>query len=1092
MADLSYEAYARSSAKKVSAPVPDAKTGRDLSYDSYLKQQERPGLLERFANRAEVSAERMGANLLDLGGKVVSAMSPAGEDIGEGGSAPRAPSRAEKAAASLRKYATEKEAKVPEAQGIMENIASGAGYILPDIASTVVGGTALRGLGLAGKASTATGLAGSATRAAQGAAAAAPFTTVPRALVGEKGESPTEMLTGTTNPLFKLAGDVAIDVAGGTALDFLTSGGARAAAKSFGKKMGTTESASDAIIREAKGKVQEAPVEIKPVDKLDKVSAGIERKPPFAGAVDAEDYMNISRFSDDPNVQQRLLNATEEAVRQTTMDLRAPANMTINGTRFRKGDLLDRESLDHVRAAAAADYGIDPADVATRTANGERIGRVDMLRVKTAIDGVLEDENQLLLRISDPNKYTADEIATAKIALERVQKERDVLINTFTKQGTETARDLNAMKIGALKSGDPTVWAVRLQQLAKRPLTDSEKIATRIAADNKDIDGLISLAQQVQKSTWQEKVATWVKAGMLMSPKTHIANILGNTTMQGLESAKDIPAAVFDKLLSIQTGIRTKDFNAAASAKSSLRGAVESKKAVMRALRGQKDLSAGLDGVREVTYDSAIANLITKGVFRSLGAADEFFKSVSFARSIDEQARIIAKAERLSGDALAERVAQLRSAPTDEMAMRAGSDAAIATFQDDTWLSKGALGLRRWAGLPGEIMFPFAKTPANIATRITEYGPLGFIKELGDLNRVINSGTPNYTLQKKVVEGLGRATLGGAAISLGYLAAKNGRMTGFFPSNPRERSAWEVSGKMEGSIKVNGKWVQVNKLSPLGNLLQVGAAMHDLEGNTETGALKALFGNLTSPLRSVSELPMVANVQDLVEAVGKAGSDETWDATARIMGRVGQGFIPGSGLVRSIAQATDPVIRETKSPSVLEAAKQNIMAGVPGLSKMLPERLDPLGRTQVRDLGPVGSIFSPLAVRESLTTDPVRAELERTNAVVTPVKRRKDETPSGFEERKRFTGETVNRVVAAIINSQRYQQMGNTDPSAARQALEGAGIQTENISDDRIRSRLQGAMIERVIDRAKSAIYRAQPKTAQQRTAEFAKSITRR
>jgi len=1045
--------------------------------------EDRPGLFERFANRAEVSTERLGANLLDLGGKAVSFVSPAGEGLSD-------------TAESIRAYAKKREAEVPEAEGVLENIASGAGYILPDLAATLAGGGVLRGLGLAGKAAQATGLSGTALRAAQGAAAAAPLTTIPRALVGEDGESPTQMLTGTTNPFYKLAGDVGIDVLGGVGGELISAGAGKAGAKLF-KKAPTTVPAKAAevavtpasIVEEATPPISAAPYV---PDPLDKTVKGLKRGKAFKGKVDPADYINVASFSDDVNVQQRLLDATEQVVREYKTDLRAPSNMTINGKEFKKGDLLNRESFDDVRAAAAADFGVDPSAVATRTANGERIGRVDMLRIKTAIDNTLNDENELLTRIATPASYSANELDTMKYTLSRVQNERNVLIDTFTKQGTQTARDLNAMKIGALKSGDPTVWIIRLQQLAGRALTDAETTAARNAGQAKDIDALMQLAQEVRKNTWQEKVSTWIRAGMLTSPKTHLANIFGNTTMQGLESVKDIPAAVFDRLLSVKTGIRTKDLDVIASAKASLRGAIESGKAVTDALKGKKDISAGLDGIRETQYDSAIANLLTKGVFRSLAAADEFFKSVSFARSVDEQARVLAKAEKHVGEKLTQRIAELKAAPTDEMAMRAGADAAIATFQDNTWLSKGAIGLRTWAGLPGELLLPFAKTPANIATRIAEYGPIGFMSELKDLHKVLSSGTADYALQKKVVEGLGRATLGGAAITVGYLAAKDGKMTGFFPTNPRERNAWETSGKMEGSMLIGDTWVQANKLSPLGNLLQVGAAMHDLRGNIETGAVKAMFGSLVSPLRSVAELPMVANVGDIVETIGKAGTDEAYDSVAKIMGRQAQGLIFASGLVRSIAQASDPIVRETKSPSILEATKSNVMAAIPVWSKQLPERLDPLGRTQQRDLGTIGSLFSPLAVRKSLTSDPVRAELERTNAVVTPVKRRKDESQQQFEDRKRMTGTAMNNVVSAVINSPRYQAISQADPTAVRAALEAAGVASEGISDDRIRSRLQGALIERVMDRAKSAIYRAQPKTFEQRASQFAKSITRR
>jgi hypothetical protein len=1445
-----------------------------------------PGLTHRLLNRAAVSTERMGADIINVGIGVVnaspigallsaqSAMRPkaAGNSITKNASALKGSPLVE----GIRKHATQLESTVPEAKGALESIASVAGYILPDVVATMLGTRGVKAAadapGLIGKASAylsggeeATGALGALRRSLGGAAAAAPLTTVPRAIAGEKGESATEMLTGTTNPLFKLGGDIGIDVLGGTVAELLTAGGAKAAAN-FLKKKGASVPQANEIIAKAEAEIASqspvaseavAPVvkdatsapakqidaaiqaaeekQPKPkvtgrttkidefignthepdvpipdaeynkryeeiqalerktpdaipeggeppanfadksvaeimdmpthpdkslmltpeewgdrgglnawwestkeqlpkdrrakgwtmrdlemrkamfehqlydaranaaflemggihdlgeemstssrggimwtpemtraskkgaresakrasgglssseieahgynwsedaqgraadianrlgwdishfkevyedairasressglektigiidkelqkrtshaarigsaspavvstigsagagaalgavstpkgeesdtleramlggfigaglgglagrklssiaagksaggavqssikkvtgdlsaplmagVDRLEKTAQRLKRETPFAGEIDASDYVNAEMFSGDPQVQQRLLDATEQVTREMNVELRAPKDMEVNGKTFKKGELLNRESLDHVRAAAAAEMGINPSDVASRTAKGERIGRVDVLRVKTAINNTLKDEDELLKRLADTSALTKDEVDVLNLTLGRVQNERNVLIDTFIKQGTQAARDLNAFKISALKNGDPDVWLIRLQKLAGRPLTDDETRAARIAGGNQDIDSLMKLAQELRKSTWQEKVATWVKAGMLTSPKTHIANIGGNTTMQALESAKDLPAAIFDKLLSIRTGIRTKDFDAIASGKSSLKGAIESKKAVMDALRGKKDLSAGLDAVREVTYDNALANIITKGVFRSLGAADEFFKSVSFARSIGEQARVMAKAEKLVDDELTKRIAHLTAAPTDEMVLRAAADAAIATFQDDTWLSKGAIGMRKWMGLPGDLLFPFAKTPANIASRIADYGPIGFAKELFALHKVLSSGTPNYALQKKVVEGLGRATIGGAAITVGYFAAKNGRMTGFFPSNPRERNAWESSGKMEGSIKVGDNWVQVSKLSPLGNLLQVGASLHDMENEVDTDAsllaqgAKAVYGGLTSPLRSVAELPMVANVNDLTETIGKAGSDEMWDATARIAGRQVSGLIPFSGLSRSLAQATDQTVRETKAPTVYEATKNTVKASIPGLSRTLPERLDPLGRTQQRDLGVIGSLFSPVAVRKSLTTDPMRAELERTNAVITPVKRRKDETPQMFLERKRMTGSTMDRVMRSVTSSPQYKAIGDMSTDNARALLENAGVSSEGISDERIRSRLQGAMLERIMDRAKSAIYRAQPKTIKQRASEFSKSITRR
>ena len=124
-------------------------------------------------------------------------------------------------------------------------------------------------------------------------------------------------------------------------------------------------------------------------------------------------------------------------------------------------------------------------------------------------------------------------------------------------------------------------------------------------------------------------------------------------------------------------------------------------------------------------------------------------------------------------------------------------------------------------------------------------------------------------------------------------------MTGFFPDNQRERDEWEQQGKVEGAMKVgsDSRWIQINKYSPVGNLMQIGAQMHSLEVNPRVDLFERGVGAATAPLRAVAELPMVANVNDLIKAFQAAGGPETAESLTRVAGRFAGGLIPGSGLL---------------------------------------------------------------------------------------------------------------------------------------------------------------------------------------------------
>ena len=159
-----------------------------------------------------------------------------------------------------------------------------------------------------------------------------------------------------------------------------------------------------------------------------------------------------------------------------------------------------------------------------------------------------------------------------------------------------------------------------------------------------------------------------------------------------------------------------------------------------------------------------------------------------------------------------------------------------------------------------------------------------------------------------------------------------------------------------------------------------------------------------------------------------------------------------------------------------------MQAAIPGARRNLPVRVDPLGRPQQQYFGLFGSLMSPSQVREDLTRqDPVRAELARTGAVVGRTERQRTETGEQYAKREQLVGRAIGRHLQNIMRDPEYQAIGRMDVRQARQMLEEYVAQMEpveridlsKISDDRIRARLQGLVLQQQVARVKSAITRA-------------------
>jgi hypothetical protein len=830
----------------------------------------------------------------------------------------------------------------------------------------------------------------------------------------------------------------------------------------------------------------------------------------------ASGYTNIARFSEDPRVQDRLLAVTEEMVRTKDVPLRTAS-----------GRLREPETLNALRERVAADMGIDVKDVATRTKNGERIGRDDLLRVKTALDMAMDEETALVAKLAKEEYATVGMSAEAITAekqllqtnLNRVEADRRALSEVLSSQKMSTGRDLGSLRAMSLRNFDPAAWEAQLQRYAQRPLNQEERIASRAYAADRDVNKLMELAGKVKKSTRTQKLGAYFQTNLLSAPSTQISNIGGGVTGTVLDIAKDAPAALVDRLFSVKTGVRTKDFNPLAIIDASFKGAGTGLKEFGPVMKGKVLPGQSLTDVpRNVNFDTYLLNKYVQITQRFLSATDNVFRRSSLYRANAEQARVIAKAEKLTGEAYAKRVDELTVRPSPEMEVNSIAAADFVTFQSDSKLARLASSAANAYGGAGKLFIPFSRTPANIAVQTGySYTPLAIVGEAKNISKLLLAERPTSAkerqalsnLQREISEGIGRATVGSAAIKIGYELAKRGRMTGFFPKDQRTRDEWAADRKTEGAVKIFGTWVQVNRLSPLGNLMQIGASMYDEDEAAKATTLlekgKNIAATATAPFRTVSELPMVSNLKDVIEIADKFGEDEAVDAGARIAARTAGGLLPLSSLTSTVGRVIDPIQRETKGATGLETAGNEMLArnfilkaatDFLGLSNPLPlpEKVDPLGTVMRREGGLLSTIFSPVTRTTSLNeVNPLRGEMARTGAVAGRIKREEGETGQEFAERQKMTGAAIATIMSAVTKTPGYQQINTLPTGTLRQLLEQAGENTANISDERIRARVQGYLLEKAMEQTKTLIseQRAKGKAVPSAAKGIIKSIVR-
>lgn len=730
-----------------------------------------------------------------------------------------------------------------------------------------------------------------------------------------------------------------------------------------------------------------------------------------------------------PSKTRRFTVRTEKLAPESKPFLQGKYQAKSNKNLIEEADNIIAKSRDEAEIIAKTDSSDRGIAVASRL--------IDMLTKEAKATKDLNAKNRIYNEIADISNETARNLTEAGRAVQaatilgRLTPEGMVryaskqIQNHNERVAKGTLGDMfggygkKLEKIPEL-TGEEVAWIQReMERIGK--ITDEIQKAKEFQIFNR------KMSERIPSSLYS-KIATLWKAGLLTGLKTSGLNIMSNSAHALSEGAKDIPAVLVDKIISLFTGKRT----LALTGKGGGRGAREGVAKGWEYLKtgfDERDIGGKLDYEIVNFGKGKVAKLLQKyeeGVFRLIGSQDQPFYYGAKARSLYSQAIAEARNKGLVGEEATKFVNDLVANPTDDMLKYATLDAETAVFQNLTAL--GTVG-RSIQNIPyvGKFILPFAKTPSAVATQLLAYSPLGIV---GTLAKYARKGKFD---QRLFSQGMGRGLTGTGVMYIGATLYDSGNLALSMPTTEREKKQWELEGKKPNSIKIGDKWVSVAVLGPAGLALLVGGAYrkaYDEAGSVVKGMLQASIGGV----KSFGEQTFLKGINQFTNAL----SDPERYGTPFFSSFIGS-WIPT--IVADVARATDDY--ERRSPGLLG----KLQSRIPGIREALQPQVDTFGN-EIKTPSAVRVMADATRSSDVKPSDNVTKELRRLMDAGYPA------TPTQVGGRDGYKTLTPSQ------NTQLLKISGNLEKTRLAKLMQSEAYKK---ADDELREKA----IQRVVDRAK-------------------------
>lgn len=378
----------------------------------------------------------------------------------------------------------------------------------------------------------------------------------------------------------------------------------------------------------------------------------------------------------------------------------------------------------------------------------------------------------------------------------------------------------------------------------------------------------------------------------------------------------------------------------------------------------------------------------------------------------------------------AQGITDLESIPADAYTL-ATQEAYKATFKDDTKLAAILSDVRRTLGVPGDIVMPFTKTPANIAMRGIDYSPVGVANALVKLKNAKSNVEVSNALTL-----LGQGATGTAAIAVGYALAQSGIIQGAL-SDDKDEAQWEKShGKLAYSVKVGDNYYTFDWAQPASIPIILGTTIYQCMQDSDN-ALDTIYQGTVAATNAWSDLSPLQTLTDIF-----GGNGTPAENIADTFLEAPLGWIPAQlGAAARIGDTTQRVTYDNTSKlnNIINQAKSKI----PGLSQTLPVAYDtwgnPIKRQDSTGEAALANLLNPGQIGNIRET-PIDDEISRLYSAtgeesVFPQKAawkydRGDENiklnSEQNSEYQRIMGHNSYNIASAFINSDAYNTLDDT------------------------------------------------------------------
>lgn len=449
-----------------------------------------------------------------------------------------------------------------------------------------------------------------------------------------------------------------------------------------------------------------------------------------------------------------------------------------------------------------------------------------------------------------------------------------------------------------------------------------------------------------------ESIKSWMRISMLFNIKTQVRNVLGNAVIMPVNSVSDIISTTVDKAISKKTGVRTTGLpNVKSNLEGFKKGIKQSfndfKKGInTRDIEGNRfEISNGKSFTEKTIIGKTLNRIDSLNSFL-LDVGDRGFYEAAFTNSINNQMAL-----------------NKTDIVTKDMIDIASSEALSRTWQDNNNYTKFVLTVRNGLskigiesyGL-GDVLVPFAKTPANLTKAIIDYSPAGLVKTIVDgvnLKRGLLNGQYTSQLQHKFVQDLGKATAGTMLCVLGTALAKAGITSGDSDDDKDVNNFIKNTlGVSSYSIKINGHSFTYDWAQPIAAPLSITANIVN-SNKKETALMEAIVGSLDTAGSILLEQSFLQSINDVLtnnDGVVSGLVNEILELPSRA--------IPT--FMKQIVDMTDSTARQSYvAGKPIETAINSLKAKIPGVSKTLAPSVDTLGN-EIQKYGGENTFFNVL------------------------------------------------------------------------------------------------------------------------------------